>query len=169
MRGIDQQMTTFRQTKDADTAETRAAMLKKLQQHGDRLVHLREAFPNSTSWVSRFGLGSQERANLAQTLATVGKAGLANFATQAQLSGNKVLAAAVVDAIEAMPARDRPFMAIAFADKFVGDEHKEWREAIDVSLDKVETAFELDRVFTKGGELPLDKIARGTRKRQLAA
>ena len=113
-------------------------------------MQLREAFPNSTNWVSRFGLGSQERANLAQTLSAVGKAGLTNFATQAQLSVNKVLAAAVVDAIEALPTRDRLFLKIEFADKFVGGEHKEWREAIDVLLDKVKTALELDRVFVKG-------------------
>ena len=36
-------------------------MLKKLAEYGDRLTSLADAFPNATAWVSRAGLGSQER------------------------------------------------------------------------------------------------------------
>ena len=43
------------------TSEARVAMLKKLAEYGDRLTSLADAFPNATAWVSRAGLGSQER------------------------------------------------------------------------------------------------------------
>ncbi|MEX2123257.1 MAG: hypothetical protein WD795_05160 [Woeseia sp.] len=167
-RGIVQELNEFRRTLAESSGQEREAMLRKLHERGQRLGQLAETFPNATSWLARAGLGSTERANLQATLAGAGKAELLSMAQQAQISGNRILAAAAVTANERLTRRDRPFVSIEYASRLVGDEHGQWLEAIAGARDKLNRVRDLDNLFTKGGESPTTKIERGLAKRKAA-
>lgn len=164
-RAINAELHEFRDNLNESSKDEREAMLRKLAERGERLTQLAAVFPNATAWLAQSGLGSQERANLQATLAGAGKAELASLAQQAQLSGNRVLAAAVVTANERLERRDRPFKSLEYAQEFVGAEHQEFLAAIKDAQDKVKAATELNNLFTRGDETPAAKIERGLRQR----
>ena len=57
-------------------------------------------------------------------VASAGPTELANLATFAVATNNRVLGAALVSVIDAMPARSRPFSAQELADKLCNDENQ---------------------------------------------
>lgn len=164
-RNIAAELREFRSTLMESSAKERTAVLNQLLKKGERLEQLEQTFPNSASFLSRAGLGSTERTNLAATLAHAGKAALGNYAQQAMLSGNRILAAAVVERLEALPARERPMKASEVAEAMVGDEYKQWIKSIADARDAIKAAMELDDLLVSGNESPTTRIERGLRTR----
>jgi hypothetical protein len=167
-RGINDELRKFRAELDDSSGQERFAMLQSLESKLQRLEAIAETYPNATAWLSRSGRGSTEHANLVGTFVGAGKAELTAAAREAVISGNKILASAVVIAIERLPRHERPFPALELAQRMVGPEHTELLNSIAAARDRVKAAIELNSAFERGGESAAAKIERGLRARQAA-
>ncbi len=160
-RGISEGVSAFREELTESSATEREAMLKNLNGKLERLNALADTFPNATGFLARLGLGSTEHSAFVTTLAGAGKAELSRVAKEAILSGNKLLASAVVTVNDRMAIRDRPFKSIELADRLVGEEHKTLLNKITESRTRVKAAIDLNRLFEAGQEHTHSKIERG--------
>jgi hypothetical protein len=145
--------------------DARWATLKELNAASESLALTATLFASPVVVLSRAGLGSPERSAYQMQAASAGPTELANLATFAVATKNRVLGAALVSVIDAMPARSRPFSAQELADKLVGDEQR----AVMASVDAVRTAYEralvANRAFQNNKSSPIDKVKLALRTR----
>ena len=101
-------------------------------------------------------------------VAGAGPTELANLATFAIATQNRALGAALLSALDAMPARSRPFSAQELADKLCGDETR----AVLASVEAVRTAnqrtLNANRAFLRGRSDPLATLKLALRNKKEA-
>lgn len=143
-------------------------MLQALLAKREQLDALADTYPSPTAYLSRHGLGSTEHANFVAALSGAGKAELTARAREAAMTGNRVLASAIVTVVDRLPRHNRPFTSGDLAKRMVGEEHAAFLQQVNEARDRVQAAVELDSLFVKGSERPDLKIERGLRVRRAA-
>ena len=146
--------------------ESRWKTLKELNAAVDSLALTATLYASPVVVLSRQGLGSAERSAYQMQVASAGPTELANLATFAVATQNRVLGAALVSVIDAMPARSRPFSAQELADKLCGDETR----AILASVEAIRTAnqkvLNANRAFLRGRADPLAAVKLALRNKK---
>jgi hypothetical protein len=143
------------------------AAISKLQEH-ERVAAERAQLadclgdkPSSLNLATLAGLGTDERQKYAAQLTGMNPASLRAVALQAEATGNRVLAAAVKVANDALPKDARLFSSTQLADKIFGAEALEiWQSAI-LTRNAVQRTVALLRQLESGRSNPVAKISRG--------
>lgn len=144
----------------------RIERLKALRALDSRAVQLEPLFENPVQMLGRVGLGSPERSRYQEQLAGAGPRELMNHAQWALAHGDKILAAAVLSRLDALPAGQRPLRAADFAEQVVGDELKQVRDALRKVRTAAQHAINVNRDFERNRVDATAKIALGLARRQ---
>lgn len=78
---------------------------------------------------------------------------VASFAALAVNTGNKILGAAVVSKLDALPKRERELVDVSrqeLANILCGDDHRKAQEAITIARNRVQSSLNLNREFERG-------------------
>lgn len=140
------------QASDAARWET----LKELNAAAESLALTAALYASPVVVLSRQGLGSAERSAYQMQVASAGPTELANLVTFAIATQNRALGAALLSALDAMPARSRPFSAQELADKLCGDESAANPAAAIVAANSLALARGFNDVFTPSGWVVTD-------------
>ena len=117
--------------------------------------------------LSRVGLGSPERSRYTEQLRHVGPPELENYARWAQHKGDRILAAAVLSRLDALPTKQRPIKATEYANSLLGDEFREIETAFKRIHLATQRAINANREFERGHVDPTAKISMGLAARKL--
>ncbi len=150
----------------ANSDKERWDRIRELTAAEESLATVDRLFANPIAVLARSGLGSAERVNFAAAVATSGPAELRQFAEFAVATKNRVLGAALLSRLDALPAKNRPFSAHELADKLCGEETRAVRASIDAVRNATNRALTANRAFTAGKSNPLDTIKMGLRARK---
>ena len=142
------------QASDAARWET----LKELNAAAESLALTATIYASPVVVVSRQGLGSPERSAYQMHVAGAGPTELANLATFAVATQNRILGAALVSVIDAMPARSRPFSAQELTYKLCGDETRAILASVDAIRTANQKALNANRAFLRGRADPLATV-----------
>lgn len=149
------------------SAPHRDDMIGQMQQATERMALVERAYPSPVAMLATSGLGSAERSRYAEQLRGAGPAQVATVAAQAIMRGDRVLAAAVLDRLDQLPNKARPFSAQELADKMVGDDHRELMGRVKQARLSLDRARAADRELQLGANNSLSKISRGLRAKEL--
>jgi hypothetical protein len=143
------------------------AEIAKLQEHERvaadraRLADCLGDKPSSLNLITLFQLGTPERERFENQVRGMNPASLRAVALQAEATGNRILAAAVKTANDALPKDQRVFSSSQLADKLFGQESLEiWQSAI-LTRNAVQGTIALLRQLETGRSDPIGKISRG--------
>ena len=118
--------------------------------------------------ISRQGLGSAERSAYQMQVASAGPTELANLAILAVATNNRILGAAPVSEIDAMPARSRPFSSQELADKLCGDEARAVLASVEAIQTANQKALNANRALLRGRADPLAAVKLALRNKKEA-
>ncbi len=155
----------YRRTLAASSESERFDRLQALKKLDSRVVELEPLFESPVQVLSREGLGTPERSRYHEQLSAAGPRELQNYAQWAVANGNRILAAAVLSRLDALPREQRPMVAVEFANKVVGEEYKQTRDAMRRIRLATQSAINVNRDFERGRPDPTSKIALGLAKR----
>ena len=150
------------QASDAARWET----LKELNAAAESLALTASLYASPVVVLSRQGLGSPERSAYQMQVASAGPTELANLATFAIATQNRALGAALLSALDAMPARSRPFSAQELADKLCGDETRAILASVEAVRTANQRAINANRAFLRGRTDPLATVAMALRNKK---
>lgn len=150
------------QASDAARWET----LKELNAAAESLALTASLYASPVVVLSRQGLGSPERSAYQMQVASAGPTELANLATFAIATQNRALGAALLSALDAMPARSRPFSAQELADKLCGDETRAILASVEAVRTANQRAINANRAFVRGRTDPLAAVTMALRKKK---
>lgn len=150
------------QASDAARWET----LKELNAAAESLALTASLYASPVVVLSRQGLGSPERSAYQMQVASAGPTELANLATFAIATQNRALGAALLSALDAMPARSRPFSAQELADKLCGDETRAILASVEAVRTANQRAINANRAFLRGRTDPLAAVTMALRKKK---
>lgn len=150
------------QASDAARWET----LKELNAAAESLALTAVLYASPVVVLSRQGLGSAERSAYQMQVASAGPTELANLATFAIATQNRALGAALLSALDAMPARSRPFSAQELADKLCGDETRAILASVETVRTANQRALNANRVFLRGRADPLAAVKLALRNKK---
>jgi hypothetical protein len=167
-RGIVSDVSDYRRQVAASSQQERDAMLQALNEKLARVDAIAETYPSPTSLLAKHGLGGTEHANLIASLTGAGKAELMARAREAVMTGNRVLASAVLTVNDRRARHERAFASAELAEAVIGVEHKTLLGRIAEARRHVAGAMDLERLFVTGDESPASKIARGLASRVAA-
>ncbi len=156
----------YRRNLVSETKKEREALLAALGKQERDANSLAELYSSPAAFLGRIGLGSSTHANLIASLSGAGPVELEQRAREALMTGNRILASAILTVVDRMPNKDRPFTAAAFADAAVGKEQKELAAKFEETNRRLRAARDLNSGFVSGASDPLSKIARGVSSRQ---
>jgi hypothetical protein len=160
-RGIHQDLRAFRDQLNDASLQERTAMLNVMHEKLARLTAIEETYASPSALLAKAGLGSTQHANLIASLSGAGKAELLTRAREAAMTGDRVLASAVLTVNDRRARHERAFTSAEFAGHVIGAEHAALLGNIKEARRRVEAAVQLDRAFLVGGESPASKIERG--------
>ena len=149
----------FHKTLVGSSETERYDRLKALKVMDNRVMELEPLYESPVQMLSRVALGSQERSRYQEQLTHAGPRELLNHANWAMAHGDKILAAAVLSRLDALPSTNRPIKAVDFADKIVGEEFKQVRVALKRTRNAVQQAINVNRDFERGKVDSTAKIA----------
>ena len=138
--------------------ESRWATLKELNAAAESLALTATLYASPVVVLSRQGLGTAERSAYQMQVASAGPTELANLATFAVATNNRVLGAALVSVIDAMPARSRPFSAQDLANQLCGDETRAILASVEAVRTANQKALNANRAFLRGRADPLANV-----------
>ena len=146
----------------AETAEVRAKLKAKAASAKEATAMTRDMLENPIAIAEVHNIGSDRRANIAETMEGIGIAALANMCRAAMASGDKDLACESIRALERMDKRHRPFSArhiaeICFRDDVEGVEQT--YQDIDLQLTRINET--LKRAEGEPGMSPNQQISFG--------
>ena len=150
------------QASDAARWET----MKELNAAAESLALTASLYASPVVVLSRQGLGSPERSAYQMQVASAGPTELANLATFAIATQNRALGAALLSALDAMPARSRPFSAQELADKLCGDETRAILASVEAVRTANQRAINANRAFRRGRTDPLAAVTMALRKKK---
>lgn len=160
-RLAEKRVAEFRETALAESERDRVEMIRQLRETSERLALLEVAYPSPVAMLQTYGIGSESRSRYEQQVAGLGPAALQTLATQAVLSKNLALGAALLGALDRLPAASRPVTGQALAEKLLGAEHEAVVAASARARLAYQSAIVADRELRTGRRDSLSKIARG--------
>ena len=101
-------------------------------------------------------------------VASAGPTELANLATLAVATNNRILGAAPVSEIDAMPARSRPFSSQELADKLCGEEARAVLASVEAIQTANQKALNANRALLRGRADPLAAVKLALRNKKEA-
>lgn len=113
------------------------------------------------------GLGSPERSRYQDQLREAGARELQNYAEWARYTNDRILGAAVISRLDALPAKNRLFKAVEFATTLVGEEFEQAKRAITRTRVAMQRAVNANRDFERGQVDATAKISMGLARRAL--
>jgi hypothetical protein len=144
----------------------RVERLRELEAIERRVRAVEPLFASPVVMLGREALGDPVRTQLEQQLAGAGPATLRNYALLAVAGKNRKLGAALIAAVDRMPAARRPFSTQDLATKLVGADWQKLSGTIRAVRNRVQEAVLRNRSFERGQPLnPTSKIALGLAKR----
>ena len=108
--------------------------------------------------LSSMTIDNERRNVIAQNLQGVGPVGLWHAAVRALQKGDPVFAAAVMQAVNALPAADRPFRVAEYAERFAYEPHEKAIQAINSVKRDTDSALTTWRVVTNARHSPVAKL-----------
>lgn len=156
----------YRRTLVESTDKERIGRLRKLQELEEVATAHEPLYRNPQQLLSRASLGSPERTNYQEQLRHAGPRELENHAKWAMAHGDKILAAAVLSRIDAMPTKSRPMNTREFAEVFVGEEFEQLQSAFRRTRLAAQRAINANRDFERGQVRGVSKIALGLAARR---
>lgn len=144
-----------------ETEASRTDQLRQLDATRAKLAAMVAVHPSPVAMLSAQGLGSDERSRYHQQIAHAGAAELSNLARLAVATGNRLLGAAVLARLDAMPKEQRPFSAHHLAEALVGQQHKALVAAHAAADAAFQSAINKNRELARGSTTPASKIATG--------
>ena len=146
--------------------ESRWATLKELNAAAESLALTATLYASPVVVLSRQGLGTAERSAYQMLVASAGPTELANLATFAVATNNRVLGAALVSVIDAMSARSRPFSAQDLANQLCGDETRAILASVEAVRTANQKALNANRAFLRGRADPLANVKLALRNKK---
>lgn len=143
----------------ANSESERAAMLKGLKAHADEAAAIAAVYTSPAMMLGRVALGDPKRTQYQTQLAEGGPVELETAARTAIMSGDMVLAAAVMTVIDRRPRDRRPFTVQAFAERIVGEVWKRLNAKLAGAQLAYKSAVAADREFVRGKASALTNIS----------
>lgn len=140
--------------------------LKELNAAAESLALTAALYASPVVVLSRQGLGSPERSAYQMQVASAGPTELTNLATFAIATQNRALGAALLSALDAMPARSRPFSAQELADKLCGEETRAILASVEAVRTANQRALNANRGFERGRADPLAAVKLALRNKK---
>lgn len=142
----------------------RLQQLAELEAEASRLTPL---YQSPVQLLSRMGLGSPERSRYQDQLREAGARELQNYADWARYTNDRILGAAVLSRLDALPAKNRLFKAMEFAASLVGEEFEQAKRSITRTRVAMQRAVNANRDFERGQVDATAKISMGLARRAL--
>lgn len=143
----------------ASSEPDRAAMLGALKKLADEAAAIQSVYTSPVQMLGRVALGDPRRTNLIHQLEGAGPVELETAARTAVMSGDMVLASAIITVIDRRPRDRRPFPPADLATRIVGEV---WKR-ISTKLDGVQLAHKsavaADREFVRGKADPIANLS----------
>lgn len=168
-REFGQSVNEYRRTLVESTERERRELLEALDRQLARMNTIADLFPSPAAMLGRVGLGTPRHAALVTALEKAGPVELEQRAREALMTGDRVLASAVLAAVDRRPRKDQTFSPADFSAAVLGDEHKAFLAKVGEMREKVAAARDLDRAFTVGKSDPTSRIERGLAARRAAS
>ncbi|WP_017938999.1 hypothetical protein [Zestomonas thermotolerans] len=143
----------------ASSEADRAAMLKGLKAYADEAAAIAAVYTSPASMLGRVALGDPKRTQYQIQLEGAGPVELENAARTAIMTGDMVLAAAIVTVIDRRPKDRRPFMVQAFAERVVGEVWKRLNAKLEGVQLAYKSAVAADREFVRGKADPITNLS----------
>lgn len=134
----------------ANSEAERAAMLKALKGYADEASVLQTICASPAMLLGRVALGDAKRTHYMQQLGEGGPLELETAARLAIMTGDMVLAAAIMTVIDRRPKDRRPFTVQAFAERLMGGVWKRLNAKLEGVQLAYKTAVAADREFVRG-------------------
>ena len=163
--GAKREAHEYRRTLATASEAERTDRLKTLMEMNDKATTLAPLFQGPVQLLSRDGLGNPERTHYQAQLRDAGPRELQNYADWALYKDDHNLAAAVLSRLDTMPRDRRPFKAVEFATRILGDEFVETRKAIKCVQVAAQRALNANRDFESGQVDSVAKISMGLARR----
>jgi hypothetical protein len=163
---VQRETRAFRRNLSQATEKERVERLKELMEMDETVAKLEPLHASPVQMLSRVGLGSPERTNYQEQLRHAGPRELENHAKWAIARGGKILAAAVLSRLDAMPTKSRPLNTREFAEKLVGEEFERLQSAFRRTRLAAQRAINANRDFERGQVRGVSKIALGLAARR---
>jgi len=151
----------YRRTLAESSEGERRERLKALLAIDAEAGKLGPLFESPVQMLSRMGLGSPERSRYHEQLRDAGPRELQNYADWARHTGDRILAAAVLNRLDTLPTTSRPFKAAEFATSIVGEEFQATKKALERIRVAVQRAVNANRDFERGRIDATAKISMG--------
>lgn len=134
----------------ANSETERTAMLKALKGYADEAAAIQAVCASPAMLLGRVALGDPKRTQYMQQLGEGGPLELETAARQAIMTGDIVLAAAIMTVIDRRPKDRRPFTVQAFAERVMGEVWKRANTKLEGVQLAYKTAVAADREFVRG-------------------
>lgn len=155
----------YRRELVAGTEKERTERLQQMAELDAEASRLTPLYQSPVQLLSRMGLGSPERSRYHDQLREAGARELQNYADWARYKGDRILAAAVLSRLDALPSKSRPFKAVEFAASLVGEEFEQAKRAITRTRIATQRAVNANRDFERGRVDARAKISMGLARR----
>lgn len=167
-RDADRLLGEFARNLREQSQQERDALTAAMQKQLDNVEAVASLNPSPAAMLARIGLGTTDHTNYVRALSGAGPVELENRAREAIMTGNRVLASAVLTVVDRMPRKNRPFSTADFAQRLFGQEHSELMRKVTEVRNAVSAANDLMHEFTRGRADPTSKIERGIAARKAA-
>ncbi len=152
----------------ASSQAERAAMLKGLKAHADEAAAISAVYASPAMMLGRVALGEPKRTQYQTQLAEGGPVELETAARTAIMSGDMVLAAAVMTVIDRRPRDRRPFTVQAFAARVLGEVWKRLNAKLKGIQLAYKSAVAADREFVRGKADAITNLSLALSKKAVA-
>lgn len=166
---LARQMNELRRDVVKLSEEARGDMLQQLASAEQQLAAVESLCQSPQQMLTRAHTGDVKKGTYLQALKLGGPAALRTHAELAVATSDLALASACMMANDALPAKQRPFMSAALAQRLMGDEHKAVTGRLAAIRGRLRAALDLNNEFARGRADATAKIARGIAARQAAA
>lgn len=152
----------------ANSESERSSMLKALKAQADEAAAISAVCASPAMVLGRVALGEPKRTQYQTQLAEGGPVELETAARAAIMSGDMVLAAAVMTVIDRRPRDRRPFTVQAFAERVIGEVWKRLNAKLEGIQLAYKTAVAADREFVRGKADALTNLSLALSKQAVA-
>ncbi len=143
----------FRRELRERTEKERYAGLRDLQAAEADVNAVAPLYDSPAHILAREGFGTGDRSRYLAQMAHSGPMEMANFARLAVNTGNKILGAAVMSKLDALPKREQELAGVSrqeLANILCGCDHRKAQEAITIVRNRLRSALNRNREFERG-------------------
>lgn len=150
---VAKELSRFRREVREKTDEERYGHLRDLHAAEEDVNAVAPLYSSPAHILAREGFGTEDRSRFLAQMAHSGPTEVASFAALAVNTGNKILGAAVMSKLDALPKRERELAGVSrqeLANILCGDDHRKAQEAITIARNRVQSSLNLNREFERG-------------------